>query len=390
MSLKASLWLGWRSLVHHRTRSLLLLLATTLIALLPLVVSRLFTAVEAKAQARAESTPIVLGRKGSRFDLVLGALWFRGRTPEALQLKELDRVRTDGLAEPVPMLARNTALGQPLVGTTPDYFARRGLRFASGDLPVGLGECVVGADLAAMHKISVGDAILSDRRNPLAIDEGYPLRMHVVGVLARAGTADDGAIFASLETLWVVEGIGHGHGEAEEQPAARVMRREGDKVVLDSGVVQYQEVTPQNLASFHFHTEADQLPLTAVLVFPRDAKASAMLLARYRVLDDVQAIEPRAVVDELTGYVLGLKRFLDVQTAMVTASTLLLLLLIVMLTLRLRSREIETLGRIGAPSSVLWGAFGFEFGSVILAGFALAAVLAVAGVALLQETLPWL
>ena len=387
--MKAALWLGWRSLRYHKLRSLLLLGAATLVALLPLLVERLFRAVEDAAIARSEATPIVVGRAGSRFDLVLGALWFRGRTPEALPLAEIERVRKDGLAEPVPILARNTAAGWPLVGTSPQYYRVRGLTFSAGGMPLELGECVVGADIAARGGAGLGDSILTDRRNPLAIDEGYPLRMRIVGVLARVGTADDSAVFASLETVWIAEGIGHGHVPAEQQASNRVMRTEGDRIVLNSGVVQYQEVTAANRDSFHFHVDRDDLPLTAILAFPRDVRAATILKARYRVVEDRQALVPREIVTELTGYVLGLKRFLDIEVLLVGCATALLLGLVVTLTVRLRGGEIRTLVRIGAPRSVVFGCFAVEFGVVLGLGVLAAFALAWAGVAVLRSLLPW-
>lgn len=388
--MSASLWLALKALAHHKGRAALLVLATAFCAVVPFAVARLVDAVEATAIARADNTPLVIGRKGSRFDLVLGALWFRGRTPGLLRLDEIERVRRDGFAEPVPLFVRHEAQGWPLVGTTPQYARFRGLSLAQGELPLALGECVLGAAVAARLGLGPGGSLRSDVENPLALDGGYPLRMRITGVFAPSGTPDDAAVFASLETTWLIDGRLHGHAAADAQGAERVMRRDGARVVLDSGIVEYQEVTPENAASFHVHGERDTLPLTAILAVPRDARALAMLAARYRVIDDVEAIVPRDVVVELAGWVFSLKRFFDLEVASVGIAQALLLALVVWLTVRLRAREIETLARVGASRATIAGAFACEFGAVVLCGVLLATALAWAVVAILSAVLPWL
>ena len=83
---------------------------------------------------------------------------------------------------------------------------------------------------------------------------------------------------------------------------------------MDKSVVEEQEVTPQNLASWHFHGDPDAFPLTAIVVLPRDEKAGTILKGRYRVVADAQVLEPIAVVDELLGTVFQVKRFFDAVT----------------------------------------------------------------------------
>jgi putative ABC transport system permease protein len=387
-----ALLLARRSLAHHRGRTAILLACIALTLLLPFAVEGLVAVFGRSLRARAVDTPLVVGAKGSRFDLVLNTLYFRGRVPEALPMRELEQVRADGLALPIPVLARNTAGGGwPLVGTTPDYFRFRGLRPASGELPLLLGECVLGARVAARQGLAAGDRLLTDRRNLYALEAGYPLRMQVVGVLAPTGGPDDAAVFASLQTVWVAEGIGHGHGDAREQDPERVIAAGGERgVVLDAGVREFQEITPENAKSFHFHEEPGALPLTAIVALPRDPKAGAILRGRYQVAEHAQILVPREVIDEIAEFVLRLKAFFDANVLLVGVSTALFFGLVVLLTVRLRRQEIETLTRIGASRAAVFRMFVVEFGLVVAVGAALAAVLAGLGLWLFQEWLPWL
>ena len=318
--------------------------------------------------ARADATPLVAGAKGSRYDLVLGTLYFRGRVPAPLSMAQAQELDASGLARAIPVLARNRARGAPVVGTTHDYYAFRGLHAARGTLPVMLGDCVLGAAVAARLGLGPGDRVLTDQENLYDLSRGYPLRMRVTGVLAGTGGPDDEAVLVDVKTAWVIEGIGHGHGAAAAQGADRVLASEGDTVVLNASVVEYNEITPENVESFHFHAEPEELPLTGVLVLPDDARAATILKGRYRVSKDVQLLEPRAVVDELLGFVLRIRAFFDANALLVSLSTALFLGVIVALSVQARRRELETLYKLGCSRARAAGILATELGLVVGAG----------------------
>ena len=56
------------------------------------------------------------------------------------------------------------------------------------------------------------------------------------------------------------------------EAAPRVLSREDGNVVANASVVQYNEITAENIDSFHFHGDLGAFPLTAILVLPRDAR----------------------------------------------------------------------------------------------------------------------
>ena len=62
---------------------------------------------EARMGARAEATPLVVGRKGSPTELVLASLYFRADVPETIPYAEVARVEKS---------ARARAIGAPSVG----------------------------------------------------------------------------------------------------------------------------------------------------------------------------------------------------------------------------------------------------------------------------------
>jgi len=368
-----SLLLAWRYLAYHRVRTALLVACLALVFVLPVAVRLLVDSYSESMAARAAATPLVAGAKGSRFDLVLSALYFRGRVPNPCTMAEIEQLRRSGLARAIPLHCGQQAQGRPVVGTTPDYFAFRGLRAVRGTAPLRLGDATLGAAVARDLGLGPGDTLLSDRGSLYDLTLAYPLLMHVVGVFAETGTPDDEAVFVDVKTAWVIEGIGHGHGAATAQGTDTVLKRAKDNVVLNASVVEHNEITPENVASFHFHGDPETFPITAVLVLPVDDRAATKLKGRFRVSKTAQLLVPADVVAEILGFVFRLKVYFDANVALVTLATMLFLVLVVLLSLRLRRREMETLKKIGCARRTVAVLMGTELLLVIGAGLALAA-----------------
>jgi putative ABC transport system permease protein len=331
--------LAWRYLAYHRVRTAILVLCVALVGALPLAVQVLIARYQDDLVRRADSTPLVVGAPGSRFDLLLHALYFRGTPARGLSLADAERIAASGLAIAIPIDLAATAHGRPLVGTTLDYFEFRGLAAAQGTLPQLLGDAVLGAAVAAELGLGPEDRILSDSGRLYDIGSTYPLRMRVAGVLAPSGGPDDGAVFVDLRTAWVVEGLGHGHEElgAAADPAL-VLRREEGSVTANAAVREYTEITPENIASFHLHGGSADWPVTAVVVVPPDPRAGTILRARLEADEKLQPIVPRVVLDETFDIVFRAKRFFDANTLLVGAATALLLALVVALGWKIRER----------------------------------------------------
>jgi putative ABC transport system permease protein len=342
--MKGVLLLTWRYLSYHRAKTSIMVAALTITLFLPMALHVAIGYYENDLAARAESTPLLIGATGNRYDLVLKSLYFSAETPAPVSMAILQDVRESGFADPIPLHIRFTASDKPLVGTSIDYFHFRQLRAQAGTLPLQLGDCVLGAQAAAELGLAPGDRLLSDQSSLYDIASIYPLRMQVTGVLAPSGTPDDHAIFADIKTTWIIEGIGHGHNDLA---AGQILESQPGRVVGNAAVHEYSEITAANLDSFHFHGAPEHFPVTAVLALPHSAKASTMLRARYHVRAGEQLLVPSAVISELMRIVFRIKRFFDANFALVSLSTVLFLALVILLSLRLRQREMATMFRIG-------------------------------------------
>ena len=185
------------------------------------------------------------------------------------------------MAQAIPMYVRFHSQGYPIVGTGFDYFAYRGLRVVEGRQIATLGECLVGARVAASLGVGPGDAIISSPESVFDIAGVYPLKMPIAGVLAFADSPDDDAIFVDVKTAWVIEGLGHGHMDMttnEAQPG--VLAVEEGNVVANASVLSHTEITPENPDSFPFHGDPARLPTAALVNVPRLRKSGVACRGR--------------------------------------------------------------------------------------------------------------
>ena len=204
--------------------------------------------------ARADGTPLILGARGSELELVLNALYFHAESPAEIDNRVFDEAQRTGLASFIPIHSRFHAQGAPIVGTSLAYFQFRGLTIAEGRQMGMLGECVIGANVAARLGLDPGDSIISSPETVFDIAGVYPLKMTIAGVLAPGGTADDEALFVDVRTSWIIQGLGHGHTDVADATAgAAVLSRRDDVITANASLTQYAEITPENISAFHFH-----------------------------------------------------------------------------------------------------------------------------------------
>lgn len=367
-------FLAWRYLVYHRGKSCLLAAGLTVAVSLPWIVHGAVELLEEEMFRRAESTPVVIGARGSRFDLALHALNFRAVAPGVLPQRERFEIAGEPGLRVVPLHVRFTARGFPVVGTTLDYFDFRNLRIAEGHGLVRLGDCVVGARVARELGLRPGDYLPSDRTNFFDLAGNQPLEMRVTGILQPSDSPDDLAVFVDLRTAWVLEGIGHGHQDvADGLEEEWIVEREDATVRTAPVVPTHQRITDENLPSFHFHGDPNDFPLTALLVEPEEERSRALLLGRY-VADDAlyQAIRPPLVIAELMDMVVRLKRLFDWHHLFLVGVTALFVGLVMMLSLRLRRAEAETMFYLGCGRGTIFILQGLELLLLLLLALVLA------------------
>ncbi len=367
--MRHAFFLAVHSLWWNRGRSLTIILSLAITIWLPVTVRLALRQFQEEISARAASTPLIVGARGSRIDLVLHALYFESVPPAEVSMRDLEQTSETGLAIGIPLHIRYRSQsapgldGAPIVGTSLEYFEFRGLRPVEGALPALLGECVVGSEFARLAGLKVGDSVLSAPRNALNLAGDYPLKMQITGILAPTQSPDDKAIFTDVQTAWVIDGIGHGHQEVSKNTDPALLLQRDDEngnrknpnaITANAGVLPFTEITEANRDSFHFHGEPSDFPLTAIIVVPETEKARIQILGRFQSSDsDAQCIKPPDVIDELMSMVFRIEQLVWACSVAALIVTLLLLGLVLNLSLRLRATEMLTMFRLGCSRGTI-------------------------------------
>lgn len=372
--------LALRHALHHPGRTTILILCLALSGALPITTSTLMQRYRTDLVARGQSTPLLAGPQGNRFDLTLGALYFRSHELAPVRASLVGELVAEagqvGGALVIPLHTRGTARGLPVVGTIPEYYGARGLRTESGSLPLRVGDATLGARAAEHLKLGAGDSLFSDPSGELDIATPASLELTIVGVLSSTGTPDDDAVFVDLKTAWAIEGHGHGHGDVtspDALPDGFVLSETGSQVAISPALIEERRPSQGDPSRFHLHGDPSNLPLSGVLIFPESDKAGTLLRATVDRWVGIQVLVPRKVVEDLLAVVLQIKTIFDRLSAVLLLSTALFSGLVLLLSARLRTDEFRTLHAIGCGRAatfqlIAWELVGLLLGAALLAG----------------------
>jgi putative ABC transport system permease protein len=361
-----ALFLGWRYLAHHRFKSSILVASITLMLFLPAATRLLVEDSATALTARADQTPLILGALGSELELVLNVLYFHAESPAEFHNRSFIEARSTELATFIPIHTKFSAQGAPIVGTSLEYFEFRRLQVGRGRQLGLLGECIIGAHVAARLGLGPGDTLISSPESVFDIAGVYPLKMKIVGVLNPAGTADDDAVFADVRTSWIIQGLGHGHDDLSKTGAGGVLSRRDELVTANASVAHFAEITPENVASFHFHGSDESFPLTGVIVVPPDQKSATLLLGRYQDNELLQLVAPGEILDDLLDAVFAVQNYVILGLAILSLATVAVIALVFLLGQQLRRGELHTLSRIGASKGYISVLIASEIGFILL------------------------
>ena len=164
--MKDSLYLAYRYLSYHTGRTLVLTFSIAIIIYLPLGLKRLISESEERMLSRAESTPLIVGKKGSPTDLVINSLYFQQEKIETLTMNATSSLDNTGFGYSIPLLNTFNARGFPIVGTSFEYFEFRNIQVGSGRFISLVGECVIGSTVAIRLGLHPGDSLISSPESP--------------------------------------------------------------------------------------------------------------------------------------------------------------------------------------------------------------------------------
>jgi putative ABC transport system permease protein len=371
------IYLAWKYLKYNWIKTIVLIASISLILFLPLGLQLIVDQGSEMLTQRAESTPLLIGAKGSAVDLTLSALYFKQPVLEQIPFEELTIVNNTALALVIPLNLRYNVRGFRIIGTSLEYLEFRHMKINQGRLFSILGECILGARVAELLDVKINDFITSSPAGAFDVAGSYPLKMKVVGILSSVGGVEDEGVFVDIKTSWVISGLAHGHMDMTRPEAeSGVLQREGDKVVANASVLSYNEITEKNIDSFHFHGNIDNFPLDAIIAIPRDRKSGILLRGRYEEQsEDVQILVPLNVISDLLDTVASVKNYILAGSIVVGFATLVTAILVFALSIRLRQREIMTIRKIGGTGRRIKAILATEIIIVLVLSILLAFIL---------------
>ena len=366
--MRQSLYLAYKYVTFHNTRSIVLIFSIGIIIYLPNGLKKLISESEAQMVKRAKATPLIIGAKGSSTDLVINTLYFQQEKTESITMKTLEEVNATGFGYAIPILSVFVARNFPIVGTDPDYFNFRNLSIASGRWMSFVGECVIGSSVADKLNIGTGDSLVSSPENFFDLAGVYPLKMNVAGVLNASNSPDDQAVFVDIKTNWVIMGLGHGHEDlTNNYDPTIVLERDSNVVKAGAKLYMYNTISGENMDSFHFHGDMNSYPLSSLIFVPKNHKSATIFRGRFESGEFAQqAIVPEEVVNNLLQSIFRIKKIFNTVFILVGVATFLILGLIVTLSIRLRKNEIYTMFTIGSSRLKVVEIITFEL--IILIG----------------------
>ena len=375
--MKQSFYLAYKYLTFNKFRSLVLIASIGIIIFLPNGLQRLITESEQQMMSRADSTPLIVGAKGSSTDLVINSLYFQQEKIENIKSNVADKLDDTGLGYSIPILSAFNARGFPIVGTTLEYFSFRNLNLQNGRNITYIGECVIGYKVAQDLNLSPGDSLISSPENYFDFAGVYPLKMNVVGILNPSDTPDDKSIFTDLKTNWIIMGLGHGHQDVTKTTdQSIILNKDSSNVTANAKLFIYNEINQKTLESFHFHGDISNYPITSVIFVPNDQKSNTILRGRFEAAEmPNQIVVPVKVVGNLLQSIFRIKEIFNTVFVLVGFATILILGLIVTLSIRLRKDEIFTMFTIGSSRAKVTEIISFELLIIIICSAALALAL---------------
>ncbi|WP_019533057.1 ABC transporter permease [Paenibacillus ginsengihumi] len=224
----------WRNMLYRKSLSLLTIFAVAVTVSLFVLLLLCKDGFERGAANGYGPFELVIGAEGSESQLVLNTFYRAGAPTGNIPLEVLQAVSEENQVDAAfGMTAGDHYNGFPIVGMDPAYFpVRYGDRhLKEGRLYGQLGEVTLGYAAAQSLGVRVGDQFsgahglighheLEEEHGDHEEDAHESFKYTVVGVLPKLNTADDRAIFTTMDYAWAV----HDHQQGAREVTAILVK----------------------------------------------------------------------------------------------------------------------------------------------------------------------
>ena len=357
-----------RSLLYTKGRSILLICGIAVSVIIPAITELSIQSFESQLYDRNKQSEIIIGPKHSHYNLVFHNLQFSQKNIRTIPFASLNKLEPHIANKSVPVYSTHKYRNFPIVGVSKNYYTFYKLELNEGELPLKLGTCIIGSDIADEQNLKLNDYIQAQVKDPFDINAAKSLKLKITGILKPAYPAENRAVFTSLETSWLIAGYGHGHNDKEK-------RHDNENLIDQAELDTHQEVKDSTAEDFHFHSDYNEMPLTAILIAPESSKEKALILASFEGDNTVEAVDSIALSDEIMTQVFRFKSFLNLSTALIISTLCLSLFFIIYLSLKEKKSERALLNELGINRSYQNLISGGEYMIIISLALVLSTIL---------------
>ncbi len=237
---------------------------------------------EKKVTVDAQGIDLVVGAKGSPLQLILSSVYHVDFPTGNIPMDEAQKLANNRLVkQTIPLALGDNYQGFRIVGSNFDYLQIYQAEPESGRLWEFPFEVVLGAEVAKLTGLKVGDKFAGSHGISEGSHEHEQHDYSVVGLLPQQGNVLDRLILTSIESVWYT------HEESEEMQ------------VIDSQADSLPAASPEHQNNFHHHVAQTGFPdseepreITSLLVQYRNPMAAIQLPRMINSRTSMQAASP--------------------------------------------------------------------------------------------------
>ncbi len=203
---------AFKNMAVRKSRLLLVVLSIVISAGVALLSYNVAQQVNEGIVSTAAYYDMIIGPSGSATQLAMNTMFFTDKPLGTIPYSYVEELQKSGLTNlVVPFTMGDSYNSARIVGTTPVFLDGKSL--SQGGMFEDIYEAVVGAEVARMYGLKVGDEIVTSHGLNTGGAEHAASPLTVTGILKTTGTAYDNAVFTSYKTVWAV----HDHHDDEEE-----------------------------------------------------------------------------------------------------------------------------------------------------------------------------
>ncbi|MDZ7845756.1 MAG: FtsX-like permease family protein [Owenweeksia sp.] len=361
--------LGKISIQNIRHRPLSSLLSILLLAFGTGIIVLLLSAseqLEKQFTRNIRGIDMVVGAKGSPLQLILSGVYHIDAPTGNIALSEFNKLAKNPMVETaIPLAYGDNYEGYRIVGTEKAYPQHYEAKLSKGNWWAAEGEVVLGASVAKLKGISIGDHFHSSHGLGESIEEHANFEYQVTGILEPTGTVIDKLILTQVSSVWAVHGD-HGKGKEDKKVKQPEDGHEKEAQQYEEHHEEHVEEPERQAEDDHDHGHQE---ITVGLIKFRNPMGNLTVPRMVNQQTSMQAALPSIEINRLFSLMGTGVRTLRILAILIVIISAISVFISLYQSLKERKFELALLRTMGASSSQLLGIVLLEGVIIALVGY---------------------